>query len=56
MSVEPRSGSLIGGTVLTITGKFFSLNKANVKVTVGGKSLVFIVSKPNSTLHLTSYI
>jgi hypothetical protein len=36
-SVEPRSGSRAGGTILTIKGKAFSFIKENVKVTVGGK-------------------
>ncbi|CAB3993876.1 fibrocystin-L-like [Paramuricea clavata] len=35
-SVEPRSGSRAGGTILTIKGKAFSFIKENVKVTVGG--------------------
>ena len=39
MSVEPRNGSLAGGTVLTIKGKAFSFVEENVKVTVGGKCL-----------------
>ncbi|CAB3988469.1 fibrocystin-L isoform X1, partial [Paramuricea clavata] len=35
-SVEPRSGSRAGGTILTIKGKAFSFIKENVKVNVGG--------------------
>ena len=34
--MEPTSGSMEGGTLLTITGKFFGNNKENVKVTVAG--------------------
>ena len=36
-SVQPQMGSVGGGTVLTITGRFFVLKKEHVKVTVGGK-------------------
>ena len=36
-SVQPKMGSVGGGTVLTITGRFFVLKKEHVKVTVGGK-------------------
>ena len=37
ISVEPRNGSLAGGTILTIKGKAFSFIEKNVEVTVGGK-------------------
>ena len=35
-SVSPRSGSLHGGTILTITGTSFGRLKENVKVKVAG--------------------
>ena len=38
-SVSPKSGSVGGGTILTITGRFFAMNKERVTVTVGGKIL-----------------
>ena len=38
-SVEPRNGSLAGGTILTIKGKAFSFTKKNIEVTVGGEYL-----------------
>ncbi|CAB4027770.1 fibrocystin-L-like, partial [Paramuricea clavata] len=34
-SISPKSGSVGGGTVLTITGRFFVMEKELVKVTVG---------------------
>jgi hypothetical protein len=38
VSVSPKTGSVAGGTVLTITGRFFAMEKKFVKVTVGGKN------------------
>ena len=38
-SVSPKSGSVGGGTILTITGRFFAMDKERVTVTVGGKIL-----------------
>lgn len=34
--VEPSTGSMKGGTLLTITGKAFGTLKENIKVTVAG--------------------
>ena len=36
-SVEPRTGSPAGGTLITITGKYFSDPDGDVKAFVSGK-------------------
>ncbi|XP_028395269.1 fibrocystin-L-like [Dendronephthya gigantea] len=36
ISISPRSGSVNGGTILTITGRFFVMDKKRVTVSVGG--------------------
>ena len=35
-SIEPKSGSFAGGTILKITGNFFGNVKSNVNVKVAG--------------------
>lgn len=35
-NVEPKMGSINGGTLLSITGKHFGSNKENIKVKVAG--------------------
>ena len=47
-------GSLAGGTVLTITGRFFVLEKEHVKVTVEGKIFGGIVRSRSTQILVYS--
>jgi len=38
--VEPTTGSINGGTLLAISGKYFGNIKENVKVTVAGRPCI----------------
>ena len=53
-SVSPKSGSVGGGTILTITGRFFPMDKERVTVTVGGKLQLEILIRAFSVLILVA--
>lgn len=46
-TVSPASGSLAGGTTVTITGVGFGTKKENVNVNIGGMSIINHTRKKN---------
>ena len=52
-SVYPTSGSLVGGTLLTITGQYFDDTDADPIVYVGGKiSIQIKLNKKRNCMHV----